>query len=614
MTPEQILNRLREAKEVVYDAETSGLSWQRNHVCGHVLSYSANPADSHYVPVRHLLGGNVAGCDVPQTKDGWKGDLHPFEKELVKLLDRPDLTVSFHNGSFDLKFLHRLGLKFKAKYDDTIINQALINEYAPSFTLDSCCKNAGVAQKKTGIYDYLIAKFPEARTAPKQAMGHFWRLAGDDPQAVDYACADGYATWQLREWQLKQIELQELTRVHGVECRLIPVLARMTTRGTKIDEARLDEVTRTVETKIEEARQALPDGFNSRAPTQVRSLMEKNYHLDWPLTAKGAPSFPEQWLLTNPVGKNIVTLRKFENLKASFLVPMKETHLWNGRCHPEYNQLRGDEYGTITGRLSSSNPNLQQVNKRNRELGGLHRSIFVPDEGMVWGSADYSQMEPRLLAWYSRCKVLLDGYRSSPPIDAHLAVAKAVNVLSWDSMTKDEQKDAREIGKRINQTLITGGGKGVLVSKYGVPADKVDSHWSNYFNRLPEIKEMQRRATNRMRERGYVMTVLGRRCRIADKDYVGLNRLLQGSNADCLKLKLVEIDEFLRSEGDKVNLLNNVHDAADFQFRPEDKHLYDRSLEIMSSFGEDDVLKFDLPMVVDHKEGANWAEATWDNE
>lgn len=613
MNLEQALNRLKDAKEVCYDAETSGLSWQANHIVGHVLSFSGDPADSVYLPVRHAPGGNIAGCDIPQAKDGWKGDINPLEKELVRLLDRPDLTVFFHNGSFDLKFLYRIGLQFNAKYDDTIITAALLNEYAPSFTLDSCCKSAGVAQKKTTIYDYLVAKFPELRTTPKQAMGSFWRLAGDDPQAVDYACQDGVSTWQLRDWQLKQVAAQDLSRVHAVESRVIPVLAKMTCRGIRVDEERLAATVTLVETRIKQSLEALPEGFNSRAPTQVQKLMVDGGFTDWPLTPKGKPSFPEQWLLTNPIGRNIVTVRKLENLKASFLIPLQETHLHKGRVHPEYNQLRGDEYGTITGRLSSSNPNLQQVNKRNKDLGRLHRSNFVPDEGMLWGSADWSQMEPRLLAYYSRCRVLLNGYNATPPIDAHLAVAKAINHLSWDEMTPDAQKDAREMGKRINQTLLTGGGKGVLVSKYGVPADQVDSHWSSYFNRMPEIKEFQRRAATRMRERGYVISLLGRRCRMADKDYVALNRLLQGGNADCIKLKMCEIDDYLKTEKG-VDMLSNCHDALEFQFHPDQRKVYDNCLEIMTSFKEGDQIHIDLPIVVDHNEGSDWATATWGEE
>lgn len=605
---EQALRRLRECKEVVVDVETSGLDWRKQHIVGHVLTFGPKEDDSYYLPVRHRGGGNISGCSTPSTKDGWTGDRHPLEIEIVKELEKPGRTCIFHNGAFDLRFLYRVGLtKFDADYDDTMLNATLLNEWQASFSLDYCCKAYGVAQKKTTIYDYILSKFPEARGAPKQAMGYFWQLAGDDPVAVEYAEGDGTSTWQLRKRQHEEIALQNLQLVHSVECKVIPVLARMMTRGVKIDEERLHVVKKLTQTKLDEALRALPEGFNSRASSQVRKLMEDNGFTNWPYTApskthpKGLPSFSEAWLVTNPVGQKIVAARKLSNLLASFIDPMITTHLWNGRVHPEYNQLRGDEYGTITGRLSSSNPNLQQVNKRNEELGRIHRSIFVPDEGMLWGSADWSQMEPRLLAYYSRCKVLTDGYKADPPIDAHSAVATAANI-------------DRETGKRVNQTLITGGGKGVLTSKYGIPPDKVDQVWTDYFKAMPEIKLFQKQAAQRMRNRGYVVSLLGRRARIKDKDYVALNRLLQGGNADCIKYKMVQIDDYLRSEGDKVNLLNNVHDALDFQFKPEDKKIYDEALRIMTSFGPDDLISLDIPIAVDAKIGKDWAIATFGEE
>lgn len=597
---EEVLKRLAVAKEVVYDVETSGLDWRKCHSVGHVLSFGAAPQDSLYIPFRHQPGGNIEGVSVPQDKEGWDGTIHPIEVELMKLLDRPDLRVVFHNGSFDMKFAYRLGMKFEAKYRDTIIDAALINEYQSSFSLDACTKAYGVAAKKTTIYDYLISKFPELKATPKQAMGHFWRLAGDDPQAVEYAEQDGTSTWLLREAMQQEIDKQELNKVHDVECRLLPVLARMTTRGIKVNEERLHEIKGIVEQRREAALRALPEEFNSRAPTQVRALMERDGFTDWPLTPKGAPSFPEKWLETNPTGKLILAVRKYSNLLSSFIEPMIETHLWKGRVHSEYNQLRGDDFGTISGRLSSSNPNNQQISKRNKELGLLYRSIFVPDTGKIWGSVDFSQMEPRLLAWYSRSKVLMEGYHATPPLDAHAAVAKAAGI-------------DRETGKRVNQTIITGGGKKVLTERYGVPPNKADEIWEHFFRVMPEIRQLHNRASSTMQSRGYVMTVLGRRVRLKDRNkaYVAVNRLLQGSNADCIKLKMCELDEYLRSEGEPVELLASVHDALDFQFSEGNRKHYEYCLKTMTSFGPDDVISFDVPFTIDAKEGASWAEATY---
>lgn len=595
---EEIFNRLADAKEVVYDAETSGLDWKKQHVVGHVITFGPSDADSHYLPFRHAPGGNIEGVEVPQAKDAWRGDVHPIEKELMRLLDRPDLVVIGHNLAFDMKFMFRLGYRFGAKYEDTIIAAPLLDDHQSSFSLDYCCKAAGVTPKKTDIYEYLMEKFPELRTTPKQAMGSFWRLAGDDERATTYARGDGTSTMALIGAQRTGIVSQGLDRVWGIECRLIPVLARMMTRGIKIDEARLDEVKKIVEGRLKEAEKALPEGFNSRAPSQVRALMEKSGQTDWPLTPKGQPSFPEVWLDRNPVGKHIVRLRKYNNILSSFIAPMQQTHLWNGRVYPSYNQLRGDDFGTVTGRLSSSEPNQQQAPKRNREISELYRSVFVPDEGQIWCSSDMSQAEPRLLGYYARCKVLLEGYRAEPPVDAHQAVATAANV-------------DRELGKRLNQTIITGGGRRVLTTRYGIPSAKVDEIWPKYFEAMPELKPFQYRAADVFKSRGYVMSVLGRRARLRDasKAYTATNRLLQMSNSDWIKTAMVLVDEYIRSEGDKIYIANTVHDSLDFVFAEEHRPMLNRCLELFVDLKPH--IEIDVPMVIESGYGKSWAEATW---
>ena len=611
---EQVFNRLSTAKRVVYDAETSGLDWRHCHAVGHVLTFGPSDTDTYYLPVRHAGGGNIEGTEVPTTKDGWQGHVHSLEVELMKQLDRPDLEVQGHNLSFDLKFMYRLGYKFKAKYQDSQINCPLIDEHQKSVSLDFCAKVAGVQQKKTTIYEYLAEKFPEVRAAPKQAMGHFWRLAGDDPQAVEYAEGDGTSTWQVIDWQQWRLGEQGLMRVHDVECRLIPILARMTTRGVKIDEERLNIVRDTIISRRDEALRELPEGFNSRAPTQVRAIMEANGHTDWPLTPKGSPSFTEAFLKTNEIGQKIIAARQYAHLLDSFIEPMLTTHLWNGRVHSEYNQLRGDEFGTITGRLSSSNPNLTQIPKRNKELSMLYRSIFVPDEGKIWGTMDWSQIEPRLLAYYSGSKVLTEGYTANPSVDAHTAVTAAINKnRGWDEWDKEKRKAARELGKRVNQTLITGGGKKVIVDKYGVDPKEVDQIWNDYFEAMPEIKSLQKRAARRWEEQGFVHSLLGRRSRLLDRrfSYAAVNRLLQMGNADCLKLKLCELQEFYDREGADIDILNNVHDAIDQQFSEDSRDVYRRGLDLLTDFGPDSALPLTIPIELEAGEGKNWSEATW---
>lgn len=223
--------------------------------------------------------------------------------------------------------------------------------------------------------------------------------------------------------------------------------------------------------------------------------------------------------------------------------------------------------------------------------------------------------EPRLLAFYSRSRALIEGYTANPPVDAHTAVSAAMN-KNWPNMTKEERKQYRDvIGKRINQTLITGGGKGVLVKKYGMDPNEVNEAWNNYFRAMPEIKTLQKKAASVFRQRGYILSLLGRRARLRDpdKDYTAVNRLLQCGNADILKAKMVEIDAYLASENRPIDVLNNVHDSLDYQFDEAYRKVYAECLRIMTDFSSG-LIEIDIPMAVDAGEGRNWAEATWGPE
>lgn len=615
---QEVLNRLDLANVVCYDAETSGLDWKRQHIVGHVLTFGPAPQDSYYLPVRHAGGGNLFDNPGPQTADGWDRVVPDFERALINKLDRQGLLVFGHHLSFDLKMLSTVGFTMRPHFEDTYINAPLLDEWQSGFSLEVCAQLAGVAPKLKGqIDEYIQRLFPDLCTVgargERAPMAHFWRLRGNDPTAVAYAAGDGTTTWQLRDWQGIRLREQDLLRVHAIESKLIPILARMTLRGIRIDEGRLHWLKGHLDTEIERLMAGFPSGFNVRSPADVQKWCQDSGHTDWPLTEKKqAPSFPEIWLETHAPGKAIIAVRKLQTLRSTFIEPMINEHLFNGRVHTEYHQLRGDEYGTITGRLSSSGPNLHAVSKRNKDIGKLHRSIFVPEEGCLWGEADFRQAEPRLLAYYADCKVLLDDYRDNPDADAHAAVTRAMNP-DWESLTKEEFKDRRETGKRINQTLITGGGKGVLVSKYKVPADKVDEYWDAYFAGLPEVRQLQIRAGRTMKIRGYVKSLLGRRARLKDlnKSYVAVNRLLQLGNADVLKLKIVQIDEYLESVGRPIDLINNIHDSLSFSFSPEQRSILTEALRIMVDFSPGQAIELPVPMAVDFGEGQSWSEATY---
>lgn len=614
----QVVRRLRDAREIVYDCETSGLDWRVNHVVGHVITFSPAPTDSYYLPVRHLGGGNIPGTVVPSSEDGWTGDDHPFEVELRDIGRTQHKKWVGQNLPFDLRMLHKHGISLRGRFEDTGLNEALLDEYARSYNLEDMCNRYGVQAKKgQPLYDYIAKTFPSAY-APKakpgtkglapvpdsKAMAHFWRTDAREPIVWDYAAGDGTSTWQLRDAQTPRIAEEELERVWDIECRLLPVLHRMSMRGIQINLEQVEVVKVILQQKLDEARSKLPDGFNVRGADVGKYVLEHGVREeDVPRTPpsgrfpNGQMSFNEKFLSSIPQGAPIITVRKIENLLNSFMGPLLERHLYRGRVHTQFNQLKGDDYGTITGRLSANDPNLQQVPKRNKELGGLFRSIFVPDEGLTWGSVDYSQCEPRLLAYYGRVKVLLDGYRAAQTVDAHTAVAVAAEI-------------DRQSGKTLNQALLTGAGVPKIIEMLNHPNAR--QIVQNYFDSMPEIKLLQKNASRAMKNRGYVKSLLGRRARLEQgRDYTAINRLLQCGNADILKAKMVELDDYLESEGRPLDILMNCHDANEFQFDEGARPHYERCLQIMSNFGEGELIEIDLPMEVDSGEGSDWAMASY---
>lgn len=592
-----IERRIKEVRVLVIDEETTGLDWKRDKSIGHVLAFGPAPDDSIYIPIAHTGGGNL-------DKNKVNGAIKAGLKK------NPTIRLVNHNLAFDLKFLNNEGLHHSlfGPLECTMVNACLVDERQRSFSLDACAEFAGVQSKKgVGLYEYLASKF--GGEANKNQMEHYHKLRGDDPVAVEYATGDGTSTYQLWMKQQEEIDKQELRQAWEIECRVIRVLHRMTSRGIKIDEERLAQVKKIVLARMEKLAKLLPKDFNVKAPTQMVKFFTEHGHTDWPLTPKGNPSFAEEWLETNEPGRNIIAVRKLRHLDNSFITPLQKHHIWHQRVHTTFNQTRGEEFGTITYRLSSNDPNLQQVHKRDSLLGSVYRSVFVPDKGMTLGTADYAQIEPCLLAHYGSVRTLLDGYLADPPIDAHSSVARTV---FGPNFTKEE----REKAKRINQAILTGAGTRKIASMVG--GDRAESLVDQYHASMPEIRKVQRRSADVLRARGFVRCLLGHRARLemgssqyGDFAYKALNRLLQVGNAGILKKSMADIDEFYASEGDRVHLLLNIHDDLVTQFAEEDRHIYNKGLEIMQDFGPGKSVHVDVPIRVDAKDGANWAEATY---
>lgn len=585
---------INDGDTIVLDTETNGLDWKTCFTCGFVITVEreGNPI-SYYYPIRHEIGPNL-----------------PINKVLDWIKSWADKRIHIigHNLKFDLHFCANDGIYFpNATFEDTQINACLIDENSRSFSLDAQCRKMGTPAKKgEELYKHLAEKF--GGKPDRNQMGNYWRLPADDFLAVDYAVGDGDSTYYLQKAQIEMIKLQELERVWQLECRVLPTLFRMERRGVKVNTEQLDKLKNWIDKEIKLAESQLPwEGFNVRGRADLPKAFKQVGITNWPVTPKGNPSFTEDWLLTNDLGSAIVKVRKLTNLMNTFVTGAVESNLYNGKVHCSFNQLRGDEYGTITGRLSSSQPNMQQVPKRDKLLAPIFRSIFMADDGNFWSSNDYSQQEWRLFAAYVQKYLnggqqLVKAYQSG--IDVHDVVAQMTGL---DRDTK---------AKRLNMGMLNWMGAPKVMKEIGVSEAEAKAILDQYHSKFPVVRKFLKRCQSKINNRGYITTILGRRARFEDRgfSYRGASRVIQGGCADLTKEKLVEVDEFLvREAGQEHGILLQVHDSLDWVL-PDTKlgrEIDEEAIRIMGDYSNHPVLV--VPMKVDHGEGNNWGEASFSN-
>lgn len=601
---ELALRLVREAPVIAYDTETSGVDWKRNYPVGYVIG--TGYPNTFYVPVRHGGGGNlpdpsVRPLDGPLAAPGTY-PVHRWEQELARAFkdrERLGLLTVGHHMKFDVHMSANAGIYMGRHLACTQNNEALLDEYAKRYSLEESAKRRKVTAKRgSELYEHLANLFGGA--ADRKAMENFWQTTGDDPVVMDYTIGDGISTFELFDVQRALLAEEELDTVFRLESDLIWTLFRMERRGIRVDEEYLGKTAEYIAGQVEEARQRLPPDFNERSPIDVRAYVEGAGRTDWPTTELGNPSFTERWLKTFPEGQNIVKVRKWTNLLNSFITPLIEKHVWNGRVHATLNQLKTDDMGTAA-RLSCSSPNLQAVPKRDKELAQLFRQAFLPDEGFEMFEDDYSQCEPRLFAHYAKEPALIEGYCQTPFRDAHQVVADMLQV----------ERDPT--AKRMNMGIFTGMYPKTFAEHMNWPLDRATNAWEAWHAAFPAIRDFQDAAKNRILDMGFVRTLLGRRGRLEHPRfaYRGVSKIIQGGNADIVKYKMVEIDKWLEAEHDnEAMLLMTIHDAFEGQFLKGKEAVHKQMLEMMVDV-QGPPFKLRVPFVVDSGTGRNWAIATF---
>lgn len=586
---DKFLAMLRSKQELAYDVETNGLNRNKCYVCGYSLS---DGQDAFYVPVRHEGGENISNVD-------------EFESTVNEIIRTRKHKLIGHNIKFDKHFSSNHGIDLGQNIGDTMVYAALLDENKFSYSLKNVCKGYDIAQKKDEIlYAHLSELF--GVKADRNSMGHYYRTAGNDAIAVEYAKGDTLSTYQLYQCQKKDLYAQQLDVVVGLEDNLISTLARIEKRGVRVDIDAVSKLKEEIDQLQTDAYSNIPltenlETINVKSGKDLQKYFEYLNITDWPVTDKGNPSFNKTYLKGMEEGEAILHARKLDHFTSSFLDPL-DNLIHKSRIYTNFNQTAGEFGGTKTGRLSSYGPNMQQIPKRDKFIGKRYRKIFIPDDGYVIIEFDYSQAEPRLFSHYSREPILIKGYNSTPFIDMHAVAAEMMGI-------------SRDVAKNLNLGMMYAMGAMKLAISLGITYEEAKTIVKKWYKTFPRVGVFTKSAAERAEQRGYVKTILGRRARFPDLrfSYKAANRIVQGGSADILKWKLVELDRWLIDNDleDIAQMLLNIHDSVVMQIREDRLDLIPLIVKLLEDV-QVEPFNLSIPFVADYKPASkNWSDATY---
>ena len=605
------------AKRIAIDLETrdphiksKGPGWatQDGEICGYAV---ATDDWTGYIPIAHLGGGNI--------------DKRIVNNWMKKLLALPNEKI-MHNAQYDLGWLRASGFEVNGRIIDTMLIASLLDENRFSYSLNACAYDY---LNKTKSEKDLVVAAKEFGVDPKAEM---WKLPS--MYVGPYAETDAALTLELWQYFKVQLGKEELWEIANLELDLLPILVEMTMRGIRIDSDRVertrDEILKREKAVHKQIKKISGQNVEIWAAASIAKAFDK-IGIAYPKTEKTqAPSFTKLWLQEHPsdLAQLILEARNLNKTSGTFIdTIMRYTHS-DGRIHAHINQIRSDDGGTVSGRFSMNNPNLQQIPARDPKLGPMIRSLFLPEEGEQWAAIDFSQQEPRILVHYAHIygqsrgiplegvQEFVDGYCNDPTTDFHTMVAE---------MAKINRKQA----KTINLGMMYGMGVNKLSEQLDIPVDEAKDLVKQYHDRVPFVKGLMQGVQNRLNDRaasGSIRSILGRKCRFdlwepdtfgmskampyrdAVKEYgettrlkraftyKALNRLIQASAADMTKKAMIDIHK----EG-KLPMLQ-VHDeiAMSVKNREEAESI----AKIMT-----EAVPLEVPSLCDVEIGASWGEA-----
>jgi DNA polymerase I-like protein with 3'-5' exonuclease and polymerase domains len=606
--PPESFPDLSEAKEIAIDLETCdpnmekfGPGWPRKD--GFIVGYAvAVDGWCGYYPIAHQGGGNL--------------DKKIVESWITEIMLLPCPKV-MHNAAYDLGWLWAAGFEVKGKIIDTMIAAGLVDENRFSYALNSL----GFDLLKEVKSEEMLKKAAlDWGVHPKKEL---WKL----PANFVGSYGEQDAALTLKLWHHLEILLrqEEVESIFELETEILPILTRITFKGIRFDREAAKKLIVDLQKKEKKLMAYIRKESGLPVDMWAAVSIAKAFDalgIDYPKTEKGAPSFTKSFLESceHPIAKAIVEAREINKTHNTFLTPYLDASEATGRIHSHVSQLRGETGGTVTGRLSMNQPNLQQVPARHPVIGPMVRGLFLPEEGQLWAANDFSAQEPRLLIHFSTrlelpgADKMAEAYRTDPDTDFHQIVADVAGIT---------RKEAKTIGLGISYGM----GKAKLALALDLQLDEATELIEQFHAKVPFLKGMisaVQKQINHPASGGSIRTLLGRKCRFPLYEpiawglnkalpyeeavakhgvrlrraytFKGLNKLLQGSGADMIKQAMVE----LHRAG--FNILLSVHD--EIALSVDTKEEAEAAAEIMRN-----CVQLEVPLKVDVEIGTTWGSA-----
>ncbi|WP_373958899.1 DNA polymerase I [Vibrio gigantis] len=586
------LEKLKASEVFAFDTETDSLDYMVANLVG--LSFATEEGVAAYVPVAHDY------LDAPQQLDrDW------VLEQLKPILEDESQAKVGQNLKYDMSVLARYGIEMKGIKHDTMLASYVFNSVGGKHDMDSLALR--FLQHSCISFEQIAGKGKKQLTFNQIELG----------EASPYAAEDADVTLRLHNRLMENIEQDEKLKAiyEEIEVPLIPVMSRIERTGVFIDDMLLGAQSQEIAVRLDELEQKAYEiaeqEFNMNSPKQLQAILFEKMGL--PVikkTPSGAPSTNEEVLqelaLDYPLPKLIIEYRGLAKLKSTYTDKLpKMINAETGRVHTSYHQAV-----TATGRLSSTDPNLQNIPIRNEE-GRRIRQAFVAQHGWKILAVDYSQIELRIMAHLSGDKALLEAFQQGK--DIHAATAAEIIGVDIEQVTTEQRRRA----KAVNFGLIYGMSAFGLAKQLGIPRGEAQHYMDTYFERYPGVMQYMEDTRSAASEQGFVETIYGRRLHLPEiqsrngmrrkaAERAAINAPMQGTAADIIKKAMLLVDEWIQAEGDgRVKLLMQVHDELVFEVEESAlAEIESKVQELMESAAE-----LEVPLVAEAGHGDNWDQA-----